>query len=250
MEYGFNLEIAEKLSVNEAIFLKNIGFWIAKNTCNKKHFKDGHYWTYNSIVSFKALFPFWTEKQIYTIIQKLLDKKIIKKGNFNKIGYDRTLWYTIIDKKVYSICVKPILPKSKMDITNESNRLPENVKPIPDINTDIITDNKPDKKKKEKPVKHKHGEYKHVQLTDDQFNNLVEMLGENGLQYWIKKVDEYLELNPKKSYGNHLLVIKNWSRRNGKDQQSNAESFKESGGEIRKGESEKLSNTSTEITIG
>jgi hypothetical protein len=247
MEYSFNLQIAEKFGVNAAIFLKNIGFWIAKNTGNNKHCYDGYHWTYNSISSFTALFPFWNERQIYTVVNNLLEKKIIKKGNYNKIGYDRTLWYTIIDKEVFSICVEPILHKSKMEVTKKQNPTTKKVTPIPDINTDVNPDNKPNKK--EKPIKHKHGEYKHVQLTDIEYDKLKERFGDFTKDK-IKNLDEYLEIK-NVSYKNHYLVILKWERSNEKNQRNFKPGFKGSGEEVREGKTpEKLSNNSTEVSIG
>jgi hypothetical protein len=39
-------------------------------------------------------------KKIQRIIAKLVDEKVIMKSTFNKKGYDRTLWYTIIDPQL------------------------------------------------------------------------------------------------------------------------------------------------------
>jgi predicted phage replisome organizer len=88
--------------------------------------------------------------------------------------------------------------------------------------------------------------------NDIDYNNLIKAI--NNYNKYIK------DKNIEDSYIKHGSTFFNndwkdyidfkWENKNGKDQQSNAESFKESGGEIRKGESEKLSNTSTEITIG
>ena len=129
--YQFNVGIAQKYGVNEAIFLNNLIFWIKKNIANEKHCYDGYYWTYNSITSFEKLFPFWTKRQIRTVIEKLKEKNIIKTGNYNKSGYDRTKWYAIKDPSICQICQieNPIM----------TNQFDQNDKPIPDINTDNKT---------------------------------------------------------------------------------------------------------------
>jgi hypothetical protein len=54
-------------------------------------------------------------------------------GNYNKLTYDRTLWYAFTEKG------KCIMQKCKMDYAKMSNGLCENVQPIPDINTDDKT---------------------------------------------------------------------------------------------------------------
>jgi hypothetical protein len=134
MNYSFNKEIAIKYGVDEAIVLNNITFWIEKNKANNKHFYDGKYWTYNSINAWCELFPFWTPKQIRRILLSLENKGLIERGNFNKASYDRTLWYSLTEN---SIC-----PKGKMDLPKRENASDQKDKPIPDINTDINTDNK------------------------------------------------------------------------------------------------------------
>ena len=97
MEYGFNVEIAQKLGVNEAIIIRNFQHWLGKNKANNANFYDGRYWTYNSIGAFCKIFPFWTEHQIRNILKKLTSDGILIKGNFNKNPYDKTIWYSIDD---------------------------------------------------------------------------------------------------------------------------------------------------------
>jgi len=74
-----------------------LGFWIHKNQANDKNYKDGLYWTFNSIRALKKLFPYWSIPQLKRIIKKLLDKGALKSANYNKVKYDQTKWYTIID---------------------------------------------------------------------------------------------------------------------------------------------------------
>ena len=95
MEYGFNVEIAQKLGVNEAIVIRNFQHWLKKNEANNANFHHGRYWTYNSIGAFCKIFPFWTEHQIRNILKKLMTDGILIKGNFNKSPYDKTIWYSI-----------------------------------------------------------------------------------------------------------------------------------------------------------
>ncbi|AFA50246.1 hypothetical protein [Acetobacterium woodii] len=134
MNYNFDIDVAEKLGVNAAIVVQNLQFWIKKNEANDKHFHDGRYWTFNSIKAWKELFPFWSDRQIRKILDDLIEKGIIIKGNFNELKYDRTLWYAFTD---YGIS---ILHNCQMKVTGLSNRSDRNVEPIPDINTDINTD--------------------------------------------------------------------------------------------------------------
>ena len=59
-----------------------------------------------------------------------------------------------------------------------------------------------------KPQKHKHGEFKHVLLTDSEYQKLIEDFGENVTETYIRKVDEYCEQSGKR-YKNYNLAIRN-----------------------------------------
>jgi len=134
MEHAFNIELAQKYGVDEAIVIKNLHFWIIKNKANRTHFYDGFYWTYNSTRAFTELFPYWSERQIDRVLKSLKDKGAILIGNYNKVGYDRTRWFTL------TMAVTDIIPYGGMDSTEQCNGFNRKVVPIPDINTDINTD--------------------------------------------------------------------------------------------------------------
>ena len=104
----FDARIAEKFSVEEAIVINKLFGWIKHNATNGKNFKEGRYWTFNSISAFKKYFPFWNESKIKRILidlagctekseSKPKHEPIIIKGNFNKSSFDRTIWYSFTD---------------------------------------------------------------------------------------------------------------------------------------------------------
>lgn len=133
MKHIFDVDIAKIYGVNAAILLENLGYWIKQNEANETNFFDGTYWTFNSRRAYRELFPYMSERQINTAFQKLIDDGLIITGNYNKLAYDRTLWYALTRKG------KCILHFDIMDNDKMSNGNGENVKPIPDINTDINT---------------------------------------------------------------------------------------------------------------
>ena len=98
MHHIFSVEIATRYGVNAAILLQNLQYWIAHNKANEKCFYEGRYWTYNSVKAFTELFPYLSEYQIRTALQKLLDDGVIIKGEFNRTSMDRTTWYALTDK--------------------------------------------------------------------------------------------------------------------------------------------------------
>lgn len=64
-------------------------------------------------------------------------------------------------------------------------------------------------KDKNKVVKHKYGEYKHVSLTDEEHTKLINEYGDIFTAKCIKHLDEYMEMMGKK-YKSCYLAIKKW----------------------------------------
>lgn len=134
MQHSFDIMIAKKYGVQPAIILNHLYWWVEKNKANKVHFYDGYYWTYNSKSAFAEIFPYMNARQIDYALKKLIDNGLVITGNYNKSAYDRTLWYAIT-KMGYSI-----LQNCEMEETKLQNGNNKNVKPIPNINTNINKD--------------------------------------------------------------------------------------------------------------
>lgn len=162
MKHLFDVHVAQKVGVNAAIILENIAFWVKSNEANDRSYHDGRYWTYNSAKAFHELFPYMSERQITTALQKLVDAGYILKGNYNESAYNRTLWYTLTNEgeALVQYCdieetgkangdsenVECISQKCKMEITKEGNGSGKKVKSTnTDINHYKTTDKKPDK---------------------------------------------------------------------------------------------------------
>lgn len=64
--------------------------------------------------------------------------------------------------------------------------------------------------KKSKPVKHKHGEFQHVLLTDNEFEKLAELFGVELRDKAIIFLDEYIEDKGYKSKS-HYMAIRRWT---------------------------------------
>ena len=124
--HSFNKNIAKKCGILSAVIYNHIEFWIQKNEADEKHFYDGKYWTYFTLNGIQKIFDYVTVKQIRLAIDKLIKADLIETGNYNKTPYDRTLWYSL---------------KTKIDLPKKENGILQKGTPIPDILTDILTDN-------------------------------------------------------------------------------------------------------------
>lgn len=96
-----------------------------------------------------------------------------------------------------------------------------NIKDITDNRTDTDTESDTDVSigytypmdtVSQKPQKHKHGEYKHVLLTDEECSRLLNDYGEETTELYIKKVDEYCQMKGK-TYKDYNLAIRNFMNR-------------------------------------
>lgn len=191
MKHLFDVDIAKLYGVNAAAILENFWHWIRHNEANGTNFYDGYYWTFNSRKALRELFPYLSEKQINTALKKLIDDGIIITGNYNKVAYDRTLWYAITEKGKSMLLLGKIendkrdvsiLPKGKMEDAKRENGIDLEGKPIPDINTDNIpnvnSDNKHIEKESADTLPSTNTKTKKTKSTDD-YSIFEEFAGSN-----------------------------------------------------------------------
>jgi hypothetical protein len=130
MNHTFNINIAKRYGINEAIVISNFQYWIAKNKANEKHQYDGRTWTYNSVKAFEELFPYLTSSQIRRCLESLVEQGVLLKGDYNKNRYIRTSWFAFANEAMFL--------HNQMDLSNLTNG---------DVQDDkSITDSKPNSK--------------------------------------------------------------------------------------------------------
>lgn len=114
MNHSFDVQLACQYGMEGAVLLQNIYFWQKRNKANKKesHYHDGRWWTYNSARAFNELFPYLSERQIQYTLDKLVEKKVLFVGNYNKNAFDRTKWYSVC-QEVYDY-LDGVTPSNKM----------------------------------------------------------------------------------------------------------------------------------------
>lgn len=96
-QHSFDVSVAVKVGVPGAIILNHLLFWIEKNAADERHLHDGRYWTYSSAKALCQIFPYFSQKQIYSTLEKLVSSGYLQKGNFNDYCFDRTTWYALTD---------------------------------------------------------------------------------------------------------------------------------------------------------
>jgi hypothetical protein len=89
-------ELACSIGLNEAIILQQIHYWLENNRKAHRNFKDGRYWTYNSIRKWhEEFFDFWCSDTVKRTFARLVKKGYLITASYNRKSFDQTKWYTI-----------------------------------------------------------------------------------------------------------------------------------------------------------
>lgn len=251
MEHSFDIKLAEKYGVFEAIILKHLGYWLMKNKANEKNCIDGRYWTYNTVKAFTSFFSYMTPKQIRRVIDHLKEEELVVTACYNKDSRDRTLWYALTDKGMAELGIDltvetdAIYQMGKSDCPNgqmldlpkrENVRFAQKGKALPNIIPNIIhTDKIPNIESGEEttvlaneaptPIDdvlpcEKSKQKKQVKRKYGEYDNVL--LSDDDLEKikndfpfdWqerINRLSEYIASSGK-VYKNHLATIRSWAR--------------------------------------
>ena len=136
MKHSFEAEIADKYGIEVAVVFDMFCFWINKNEANENNYRDGKYWTFNSAKGFKKIFPYWSEKKIQRILQKMVDEDLIIKGNYNENPWNQTSWYA------FGNMGEKLKNALSIDWSNLSNAFTESVQCTKDKSVQCKTVNK------------------------------------------------------------------------------------------------------------
>lgn len=231
MDYSFNTDVAIEVGVEAAVIFQNIAWWCKKNAANEKHFHDGLYWTYSTSKALHDLFPFFPERKIARLVQKLKDSGLMDIGNYNRVGYDRTLWYAVTAKgwKLLNVDIPPFLKVEKssvgpfvkndkcicqnrqMEMSDLTNRFDENDKPIPDINTDINIAAKEQPQPEVSKVVTLYESNVHPLTSPIERDKLLSLL-DDFQPNWIEAAIEEAALKNGRSLAYIIKILERWNR--------------------------------------
>lgn len=147
--HGFNVGIAMDYSPDMAIWLGHLAFWAEKNLAHGKNIYEGLVWCYDTLDTLCEYFPYYTRRQLETIINNSVKEGLVIQGNYNQTAYDRTNWYALTpkayfyfrhllstkNKKKLSASISQICEMEKTDLWNGFFRSVTTI-PDPDPDTD------------------------------------------------------------------------------------------------------------------
>lgn len=93
LNHAFSVEYAELYGIEASIILTHIQFWIEQNQAMGRNFHDGRTWMYQTQDEIAACYPYMSKDIVFRAIKKLIEAKILIKGNYNKTSFDKTSWY-------------------------------------------------------------------------------------------------------------------------------------------------------------
>ena len=102
--HSFDIHIAtEYKSIEIATLVWHFQYWIMKNKRLGRNFIEGRTWTYQTNLEIAAAFPYWSIYQVERLIKKAIELKILRKHNYNKSQFDRTVWYAFENEEKFGI---------------------------------------------------------------------------------------------------------------------------------------------------
>ena len=139
--HSFNTEIAKKVGVIGAVIYDHLAFWCEQNRQSGTNEKDGYFWTYHSVKELQEVFDYLSIWQIRKSLDKLVEEGLVKVGNYNRLGLDRTKWYTVVNSDLLNTTnglrnTTNGLMNTTNGLWDTTNTFDENHKAIPNTTTD------------------------------------------------------------------------------------------------------------------
>jgi len=201
MHHSFDINLAKQYGIEEAIIIHHFQHWVAINKRMGKHLIDGKTWTYQTQNWITAHFPYFKNRyKIIRVIDGLVEKGILIKGNFNKKKFDRTVWYAFAEEHKWLIGVEKdpelqevdefdkneqsIVQNRTMESSKTNNGEFESEQPIPDTKTNTKTDKKEIYKEKVSKINFRDN----VTLSQDEYDKIKDEYGD-----WTDRALDILE---------------------------------------------------------
>ncbi len=240
LSHSFDVEVASQCGVHAAILYNHIAYWIRANAAKGMNFHDGRTWMYDNMKSFSLHMPYLTFDEVRRALEKLVNSGLIIKGNYNKVKFDRTIWYALggqvdvakdTNRAVSS--ASSIWQNRQMVVANQPNGDGEFARCIDtDIETHVETDikNTPPTPKptmaknapngagvcvfsshSPKPKKEAHGS--HVKLSQEEHASLCKAYTSTVVSTIIDEMNDYCAASKPKGYADYAAAIRSWMRK-------------------------------------
>lgn len=151
-------------SMSRAAIYGLIVYWTHFNKNSNKNFYDGRHWTYMTITKF-CEYTGLSDRQVRRQLKNLEDEGYIISGNYNKIAFDRTKWYSPSDRTIPFHTTEGSIPLGQDDRMDEDKMTASEA--------DIMSSPIPERKDENKEIESKSLSH------SSQFNTLMNLFGED-----------------------------------------------------------------------
>lgn len=231
MQYAFDMKIATEYGVDEAIFVHRLYWWVRDNAANGRNFRDGRYWTYDSLAALTQIFPWWSRRQLEGIINRCREKGLILTADYNTDRRNRTTWYTVTQTVIQ------VYEPGKLDLPERGNAVHQMGKcnaPNGDAHftkrgnlyneqlEDHLEDERegapahektPEQEPKQAADKPKtYGEFANVLLTDKAVTRLMGRWTPEQVRTEIEALSAYMQSKGKR-YADHYATLLGWLKK-------------------------------------
>lgn len=100
--HSFDIELATEYGIVGAILIHHFQHWINHNMRCGKNRKQGRTWSYQTRKEIAAWFPYITEDQVRRETDKLVERGVLIKGNFNRSSIDKTIWWAFANEEMFT----------------------------------------------------------------------------------------------------------------------------------------------------
>jgi|SRR5690606_37539070 len=187
--FSVDVTLADVYGLNCAFLIHHFQHWIRFNRDRARNRRDGRTWTYQTYDEIASHFPFLNYDQVRYAIDKLVERGVILKANYNKRHMDKTCWFAFSEEENFV----PFMKGKSKDVYERENydpdenlventrenkkmftkgKISESEEKFPDIPdtkpTDIIKPPTPTPSAKEKPKPKLVGGFSESKKKEDQ----------------------------------------------------------------------------------
>src|SRR6478672_8064412 len=127
--HSFDPQLAKEYGLEEAVMIHGFQWWIGTNRANERNQADGRTWSYNSYQALAEMFPYWTASQTRRVVEALVRKGVLLKGQRSLKGGDARNWYAFADEARFldpsAGSDRPPSVKSDRCLSEMTDHLPE-----------------------------------------------------------------------------------------------------------------------------
>jgi hypothetical protein len=202
----YNTEIMKEYGWPEAVIIQHFIHWVNVNKRLNRNFHDGRTWTYQTLEEIAAYFGYLSRDQVNRALRTLVKNKVLRKGNYNKAKFDRTVWYAFEDEERFLA----LRLKSPTAVAESPDGKGGIATPIPDPKT--ISLNKEEDIGASAPRQQSSEKIEireNVCLTRKQRDELLTAHGVETYEKMIDKLSVY-KSSTGKIYKSDYLAIKRW----------------------------------------